>query len=171
MEKETLRNYLNFIRNVIKENVNACEITEEEGVPSLVCTFDSPFEGRGDIVLSIGIDPEEDDKGYLRTDIMTQLMDNIPSDKADEINELINYIRPSHSVGSFRLYGENNTLFLNQSFLIDKNMDMAAITKMIGNTITILEFLIQNAGAYFDRLLKGESLESLKKDFYEEEVG
>ena len=167
MDNDAIREYLRLIMSAVADSVNGAQIEETEDGPVLLCSIDSTFSDKDEVGYRFEIIPAGE--GLLIAEVMMIVFLGVDKDKFAGVNAIIAETAPYINLGSFRLIEDTGTIAFVQGTVLDEEMEMSAVTAVLGKTVSIMENTAFNAGEYIYRYLNGEDLETLKAEIGEED--
>ncbi len=167
METNAIREYLRLLMSAVADSVNGAQIEETEDGPVLLCSAASPFSEKDEVGYRFEI--MQAGEGIFVAEVMMIVFLGVEKDRYDGVNALIAELSPYISLGSFRLIEDAGTVAFVQGAVFDGEMDIPAVTAVLGKTVSIMENTAYNAGEYIYRYLNGEKLETLIDEIGEED--
>lgn len=153
MDKLTVKEYLAQIADIFEAQLHEAAIAETDEGAVLLMSADSPFDDGKELSYSVSL--EDPGTGMMVFEVVIYAFDGISEDRFEELREVINALNARLDLGGFRLLEETGTVMLSQGFVIGGGTDAAAASRILINTIDLLENAAANAGIYIYDLLRG----------------
>ncbi len=154
-ELTSVRDYLELLKTHFEPTAKKVSIEETEDGPALIFSTDSLVGRSEETVYNIWFDMSEDTLPSVNLTVVPFPV--IPAEKEKNVIRVAETLNLYGLIGHFSVFGPSRALLMRHAFYIDPEMNFGNLTRLIGNSLALMETDAVPAGKHIGRLLDGKA--------------